>query len=92
MGAMNMATKSRPRFRLVGIDEDGRNVYGDEAGQDLAFICERCGYLICPQCKGHMRIIGRRAPKRSPLYSCHECAFELVMIGSRVTPNDPRQH
>ena len=88
---MSTLVRPRPLFRFVGIDEDGLNVYGDEAGQHLAFICERCGYLRCPRCRGHMRITGRRAPRSSRLYSCHDCAYELVMVDSVVSPNDSRQ-
>jgi hypothetical protein len=82
----SMAKTPRPLFRSVGVDEDGLPVFEDESGV-LAGICTNCGYLICPRCKGHMRIIGRRAPKQSPLYSCHSCAYELIIVGSVVSPN-----
>jgi len=83
---MSVAIRPRPLFRFVGVDEHGLQVFGDESGT-LAGICSNCGYLICPRCAGHMRIIGRRAPKQSPLYSCHSCAHELIIVGSVVSPN-----
>lgn len=68
---------ARPLYRLAGVDDRGLPVYADEDGT-LAGYCSCRLHLTCPWCGGVMRIIGRRAPKQSPLHGCHDCGRELV--------------